>query len=160
MSVGEGSKLMAANVKVETRKSGNVSIITLKGDITSEGETLLKDTYQTLTREGAVNILFDLKQSAYINTSGIAVLISIVMEAKKAGQKILVSGVSPHYRKVFELVRFSLYVTMFDTEEAALASVAPTPAVDSQPEPQNPVPQEPAPQNPVVQNTEPPKPTL
>src|SRR5579859_1469369 len=101
MSAGEGLKPMVANVKVETRKTGNVSVIGLKGDITSDGEAPIKDAYQTVTREGATNILFDLKQTEYINTSGIAVLISIVMEAKKAGQKILVSGVSPHYKKVF-----------------------------------------------------------
>jgi anti-anti-sigma regulatory factor len=45
------------------------------------------------------------------------------MEAKKAGHKILVCGVSPHYKKVFDLVRFSVYVTMFDTEEQALGSL-------------------------------------
>ena len=126
---------MVANVKIETRKTGNVSIIALKGDITSEGEALIKDAYQTVTREGATNILFDLKQAEYINTSGIAVLIAIVMEAKKAGQKILVSGVSPHYKKVFELVRFSLYVTMFDSEEAALASAEPKPTSSAPPTP-------------------------
>ena len=131
MSAGEGLKPMVANVKVETRKTGNVSVIGLKGDITSDGEAPIKDAYQTVTREGATNILFDLKQTEYINTSGIAVLISIVMEAKKAGQKILVSGVSPHYKKVFELVRFSLYVTMYDSEEAALASVETKPGSDS-----------------------------
>ena len=37
---------------------------------------------------------------------------------------ILVAGASPHYKKVFDLVRFSSFVTMFDTEAEALASLA------------------------------------
>lgn len=113
---------MSSVLKVETRKKDNVTIIDLQGDVNSEGDAAIKGAYHAAIREGAKTVLFNMSKTEYINTSGISVLISIVMEAKKAGQKVLVCGVSPHYKKVFDLVRFSVYVTMFDTEDAALAS--------------------------------------
>jgi anti-anti-sigma factor len=109
---------------VETKKVDDVAVIELIGDVNSEGEDAINDAYEAATNAGTLTILFNMRKTEYINTAGISVLILIVMQARKAGQKILVSGVSPHYKKVFDLVRFSLYVTMFDSEEAALASMA------------------------------------
>lgn len=106
------------------RKTAHAAVIELHGDVNSDGDAMVKEAYRGAVAEGSTTVLFDLSKTAYINTSGISVLIAVVMEAKKAGHKILVAGVSPHYKKVFDLVRFSLYVSMFDTEEAALASLA------------------------------------
>jgi anti-anti-sigma factor len=114
---------MSSVLKIEKRKTDDASIIELHGDVNSDGDAAIKGAYHEAVAGGAKTILFNMSKTEYINTSGISVLIAVVMEAKKAGHKILVSGVSPHYKKVFDLVRFSVYVTMFDTEEAALASL-------------------------------------
>jgi anti-anti-sigma factor len=114
---------MSNALKVHTRTTEKAAIIELHGDVSSDGDAAIKEAYRNAVADGAATILFNLSQTQYINTSGISVLISVVMEAKKAGHKILVCGVSPHYKKVFDLVRFSVYVTMFDTEEQALGSL-------------------------------------
>lgn len=108
---------------IVARDTDHAAVIELIGDVNSDGETAIKEAYRAAVAGGATTILFNLGKTAYINTSGISVLITVVMEAKKAGHKILVSDVSPHYKKVFDLVRFSTYVTMFDTEAAALSSL-------------------------------------
>ncbi|MDX2138198.1 MAG: STAS domain-containing protein [Chloroflexota bacterium] len=115
---------MSNNLEVQTRKIDEKAIIIdLVGDVNSDGDTLIKDAYRKAVAEGAQTVAFDMTRTDYINTSGISVLISVVMEAKKANQKVLVYGVSPHYKKVFDLVRFSVYVTMFDDETSARASL-------------------------------------
>jgi anti-anti-sigma factor len=114
---------MSSDLIIVSRKSGKAAIIELHGDVNSDGDAAIKDAYRQAIENGATAVLFNMSNTAYINTSGISVLIAIVMDAKKAGHTILVSGISPHYKKVFDLVRFSVYVTIFDTEEEALASV-------------------------------------
>ena len=114
---------MSSDLKIVSRSSGKIAIIELHGDVNSDGDAAIKEAYRAAVATGATAVLFNMSNTAYINTSGISVLIAIVMEAKKAGHTILVSGVSPHYKKVFDLVRFSVYVTMFETEEQALASI-------------------------------------
>ncbi len=37
---------------------------------------------------------------------------------------LVVSGASPHFRKIFDQVRFSTFVDLFDTEADAVASRA------------------------------------
>jgi anti-anti-sigma factor len=116
------------HLKVQTRKiDEKATILELVGDVNSDGDTLIKDAYRKAVSEGANTVAFDMTNTEYINTSGISVLISVVMEAKKASQKVLVFGVSPHYKKVFDLVRFSVYVTMFDDEASARASLTAVP---------------------------------
>jgi anti-anti-sigma factor len=108
---------------VELRMVGDAAIIVLRGDVNAAGEEAIREAYATATADDARHILMDLAEADYINTSGIAVLIAIVMEAQRADQKILVYGVSSHYRKIFELVRLPMYVQMYDTEAEALSSV-------------------------------------
>lgn len=115
--------MLSKETVVNLRQADNVAIIDLQGDVNASGEVAMREAYRSATEQGARNILFNLERAEYINTSGIAVLIGIVMEAQKADQKVLVYGVSSHYKKIFELVRLPMYVEMFDTEEEALASL-------------------------------------
>jgi len=114
---------MSSNLKIETRTEPAAPVIELYGDLSADGEAQVKEAYAAAVASGRGAVLFDLSNTAYINTSGISVLIAVAMEAKKTGVTVLVAGASPHYKKVFDLVRFSSFVSMFDDQDAALASL-------------------------------------
>jgi len=115
---------VSSALKVHVRPATGAAVVELHGDVSADGEQAIHEGYAEAVGIGGGTVLFDLSGAQYINTSGISVLITVVMGAKKAGQTVLVSGTSPHYRKVFDLVRFSSFVSMFDTEAEALASLA------------------------------------
>jgi len=113
-------------LKVHLRRVGDAVIIDLAGDLNHQGEAAMKEAYRQATANNARRIFFNFERTDYINTSGIAILISLVMEAQKAGQQIGLFGVNPHYQKVFQLVRLPLYATIYASEQEALAGVAQT----------------------------------
>jgi anti-anti-sigma factor len=115
---------MSANLQIEARPLPSVTVLELHGDVTADGEDAIVEAYQSAVDDGPDTVLLEMTDATYINTSGISVLITLAMDAKKAGQHILVSGASAHYQKVFDLVRFSSFVSMFQTEDEALASLA------------------------------------
>jgi anti-anti-sigma factor len=115
---------VSASLHVESRALPGVTVIELNGDVTADAEDDIVGAYQAAVDRGPDTVLLEMTGASYINTSGISVLIAMAMEAKKAGHRILVSGASPHYQKVFDLVRFSAFVSMFDTEADALASLS------------------------------------
>ena len=115
---------MSSSLKILTRAEPAASVIELHGDLSADGETAVKEAYAAAAASHAGAVLIDLSHAAYINTSGISVLIELAMAAKKADIHIMVSGASPHYRKIFDLVRFSTFVDLFDTEADAVASRA------------------------------------
>jgi anti-anti-sigma factor len=114
---------VSSSLKVVTRAEPAASVIELHGDLSADGEAAVKEAYAAAVASPPGAVLIDLSHAAYINTSGISVLIAVVMEAKKTGVLVLVAGASPHYKKVFDLVRFSSFVSMFDDEASALASL-------------------------------------
>ncbi len=111
--------------KTETRirQKGQAVIIDLIGDVTTQGQDAVKQAFAQALDHNPTHIFFNLGRTDYINTSGIAVLISLVMEAEKSGRQVGLYGMTPHYRKVFELVRLPLYAEMFESEAEALATL-------------------------------------
>jgi anti-anti-sigma factor len=115
---------MSSSLRVETSMEPAAAVVELHGDVSADGEDAINGAYETATADGNGTVLIDLAGASYINTSGISVLIGVAMAAKKAGHRMLVCGASAHYKKVFDLVRFSSFVTMFDTREEALSSLS------------------------------------
>ena len=83
---------MSSSLEVRTRAEGAVGVVELLGDVSAEGESQILQAYESETAEGRRDILIELSRAAYINTSGISVLIELAMAAKKADIHIMVSG--------------------------------------------------------------------
>jgi anti-anti-sigma factor len=114
---------VSSALRIESRTESEAKVIELHGDVSADGEDLIKSAYHAAIADDGGPVLINLAGADYINTSGISVLIAIGMEAKEQGVTVVVSGASPHYKKVFDLVRFSSFVSMFDDEPSALASL-------------------------------------
>ncbi len=52
----------------------------------------------------------------YLNSSGIALVIQVLMEAGKAGQTIAICGLTPHFTKVFNMVGITKFATLYPDE--------------------------------------------
>jgi anti-anti-sigma factor len=115
--------MLSKRTETQLRQVGKVAIIDLVGDVTSRDQQAIRNAYAKALASEPEHILFNFNDTEYINTTGIGVLISIVMEAERAGRKIGFYGMSAHYRKVFSLVRLPLYADMYKNESEALASL-------------------------------------
>jgi anti-anti-sigma factor len=114
----------STNVKVTevTCPDGQpVIVLRFSGDVTSSSKAAVLGTYQGLPRE-AKRILLDFSKVEYLNSSGIALIIQMMMEAGKAGQSIQTFGLSPHFQKVFTMVGITKYTGLHADESAACAA--------------------------------------
>jgi anti-anti-sigma factor len=109
-------------MEARCRLAGTAVVIDLIGDVTERDQPTLQRAYEQAIEDSPDRIFFNFGDTEYINTSGIAVLVSMVMAAEKAGRTIGFFGMTPHYRKVFTLVRLPLYAELYDDERQALAS--------------------------------------
>ena len=109
-------------LEITTRKVNDVSVFQLKGDVTANTGKTIEEAYQREGVEGAAKFLLLFKDS-YINSGGIASLILIASESKKKGQKIVMTGVTDHFHKIFEMVGLSKYIKIYPSEESALADL-------------------------------------
>jgi anti-sigma B factor antagonist len=114
----------STNVKVTEIEGTNgqpIIVLRFAGDITSSSKAAVLGTYQGLP-QSATRILLDFSKVEYLNSSGIALIIQMLMEAGKAGQSIQTFGLSPHFQKVFTMVGITKYTALHPDERAACAA--------------------------------------
>jgi anti-anti-sigma factor len=107
--------------KAKVERDGAMAIVRLDGDITSASGDAVLGTYASLP-SGIELIALDFSKVPYLNSSGIALVIQMVMQANTAGQKVAVYGLTPHFRKVFTMVGLGKYTTIHTDETISVRS--------------------------------------
>ena len=119
---------MQATTKVSqhtatSASGGPVSVLAFAGDISSASKDAILAAYHGLNGASS-NVLLDFTGVDYINSSGIAIIIQILLEASKAGSGTVgIFGLSAHFQKVFTMVGVNKYASMYGDEAAALAAL-------------------------------------
>ena len=112
-----------ANVSMSVRKvSSKVSIVDISGDVTAFAEQALMDAYTEASAGGARAIILNFSGLDYMNSSGIGLLVTLLMRINRQQQRLLTFGLSVHYRKIFALTRLDDVIGVYDTEAEALAA--------------------------------------
>jgi anti-anti-sigma factor len=109
--------------QLTTPAGHNVTLLRFEGDIASTSKDAVLGAYQALPKATAKLILLDFTKVDYINSSGIALVIQMLIEASNSGQKVFAFGLSPHFVKVFTMVGITKYAQLFPSEAEAIAAL-------------------------------------
>jgi anti-sigma B factor antagonist len=104
-------------------RDGDAGILHVGGDITSGSEPELMKAYAQASDAGATAIVLDFSALDYMNSGGIGLLVTLLVRCQRAGQRLLATGVSEHYRQILSLTRLDEAIEIHDDEAAALAAV-------------------------------------
>jgi anti-anti-sigma factor len=121
---GEVMQENVTQVKMEEAQSNSgtpITILRFAGDITSASKAAVLGTYQGIP-ESTKRILLDFSRVEYLNSSGIALVIQMMIAASKSGQTIQTFGLKPHFQKVFTMVGITKYTTLHPDEQTASAA--------------------------------------
>ena len=100
-----------------------VTVLRFEGDIASTSKEAVLGTYQALPKDVNKIILLDFTKVEYINSSGIALIIQMLIDASNSGQKVYAFGLSTHFTKVFTMVGITKYATLYASQGEALAAL-------------------------------------
>ena len=116
--------MSAINLSTSVRKAQDgVSVIDIHGDVTGFAESILTDAYNQASDASARAVVLNFSGLAYMNSSGIGLLVTLLIRAQRQKQRLLACGLSEHYRQIFELTRLNEAIGIFASEGEALASV-------------------------------------
>jgi len=101
-------------------------VIEIAGDVTAASEDVLMAAYERASDEGVRTIVLDFGGLDYMNSSGIGLLVTLLVRAHRQGRQVLAFALSDHYRQIFELTRLDEAVSIHDTEDDALAAAEQT----------------------------------
>ena len=106
--------MATAELEARVRDEGGQAVIELAGDIDRDAEEALDTAYGQVER--ASSVVLDFSQVAYINSTGIAVIVGLLARARRNGQKLGARGLNEHYRQIFEITRLADFMTILDAQ--------------------------------------------
>ena len=111
----------AKSLEAQVRHQPRVAIVDLQGEIDSFAEDVLNAAYAEAESRDANVILLNFSKVDYINSTGIALIVSLLARARKSKRRLLASGLSDHYVEIFEITRLVDFMRVFPDEASALA---------------------------------------
>jgi anti-sigma B factor antagonist len=110
-------------VSLSIRKGTTAAnIIDIRGQVTAAAEGILSDTYSQASSDGVRTVILNFAGLEYMNSSGIGLLVTLLIRANRQGHRLYAVGLSDHYKDIFELTRLSEAIRIFGSEAAAIAA--------------------------------------
>src|SRR5215216_3637292 len=110
-----------AQVEMDVRKvNEKVSIIDIKGELTAFAEGVLMDAYNQASDGRVRAIILNFEGLEYMNSSGIGLLVTLLIRVNREKQRLLTYGLSEHYQNIFQITRLDDAIGIYDSEEEAI----------------------------------------
>jgi anti-sigma B factor antagonist len=113
-----------AQVSMDVRKiNDKVSVIDINGELTAFAEGVLMQAYNQASDGKVRAIILNFEGLEYMNSSGIGLLVTLLIRVNRKKQRLLTYGLTEHYRNIFQITRLDDAITMRESEEEAVQVV-------------------------------------
>lgn len=104
--------------------SNRVDRIAPQGRLDAVTVPSLEAVFEHSISSGRVRLVVDLSAVNYISSSGLRALLSVRRQAQANGGDMVLSGMNPRVREVFEMIGFDKLFRIFDRVDEAAAALA------------------------------------
>ncbi|CAN5513936.1 STAS domain-containing protein [soil metagenome] len=113
-------------IETGVRERDGVAVIDLRGEIDRSAEAAMEAAYAEAVAREPTSIVLNFAETDYINSTGIALIVSLLARARKDRRAVTACGLSEHYREIFEITRLADFMTIVADEAAAVEADAGT----------------------------------
>ena len=92
--------------------------VRLSGDLNGRADEMLADTYRRVVELGPRRVSLDFGRVGYINSTGIALVVRLLADARRDGRAVRALGLAEHYREIFRITRLSDYMEIVEGDAA------------------------------------------
>ncbi len=107
------------SLEASVRHRPPAAILDLRGELNPSGEEALKNAYAEAGNRQSKLIILNFAGVDYINSTGLALIVSLLREARQAGQRVAACGLSSHYVEIFQITRLAEYIQISSDEASA-----------------------------------------
>jgi anti-sigma B factor antagonist len=116
---------MRKTCEAAVRELGATAVIELTGEVDGGAAGVLNAAYEEAVTQGEPRtVVLDFAHVGYINSTGIALIVSVLARARSERRKVVASGLSEHYREIFDITRLSDFIEVFGDLDAAVSQLA------------------------------------
>ena len=111
-----------ANVTTNVRRVNGASVIDIGGEVNAYAEDALSAAYAEASAGNAKVVVLNFSGLEYMNSSGIGLLVTLLIRAQRSKQRLLACGLNEHYQQIFALTRLNEAIGIYGSEAEAVAA--------------------------------------
>ena len=92
--------------------------VRLSGDLNGRADTTMADTYAQVAELDPHRVSLDFGRVGYINSTGIALVVRLLADARRDGRTVRAIGLSEHYQEIFRITRLSDFMEIVEGDAA------------------------------------------
>ena len=112
---------MTQMCETQVRHQPEITTIDLHGEINAFAEDALNEAYTQAESYDPGTIALNFSDVSYINSTGIALIVELLAQARKSHKRLVVYGLSEHYVEIFQITRLADFMDIFEDETSAKA---------------------------------------
>ncbi len=110
-------------MKINVVEKYTAVVIELKGDITGTAKDMeFSDTLKKLLAEGKKNIIIDLKETGFVNSSGLGMLIGGYTTVKNGGGELILANATEKIESLLVITKLTSVFKNFSSIDDAVKS--------------------------------------
>ena len=106
---------------IATEITATATIIPLQGQINSANAAAIEAAVLALVDGGSRNLVLDFATLDYISSAGLRMVLVVAKRLKQEGGQLVLCGMQPHVREVFDISGFLAILNVEPTRAEALA---------------------------------------
>jgi anti-anti-sigma factor len=92
--------------------------VRLTGDLNARADETLADAYARVAALGPRRVSLDFGHVGYINSTGIALVVRLLADARRDGRTVRAIGLTAHYQEIFRITRLSDFMEIVEGDAA------------------------------------------
>ncbi len=117
------TKKLEKKMEYSVVEKNNYAIVKFKGELDVASSIQARDVLKTLIEKGKVNLIIDLSDLTFIDSSGLGIIVVAYRSVKEKGGSIKFANVNPRVKKLFEITRTEKHFEFYNTVEDAEKSI-------------------------------------
>jgi anti-anti-sigma factor len=109
-------------MNIVERAEKGVTVFVLDGRVDTQGSVSMDQALQSAISQGSYKIILDMTEVTYISSAALRSLADVLTKSKKAGGDLKLVALSSKIMRVFRIIGFDKYFSIYDTVEAAQAA--------------------------------------
>ncbi len=111
------------NITITVEKEANCSIVHVSGKIDATTSDDLEDSLMELLEQEEKNIILDLKDTNYISSAGLRVLVVVTKQVYDSGH-FCICNASDNVLEIIEMAGFNVFMNIYDDLTTAKEKIA------------------------------------
>lgn len=113
-----------AKVTMQARTVNRIiGIIDIQGELNAFAEGMLMEMYNTVSTPNIRAIILNFSEMEYMNSSGIGLIVTLLIRANRQKQRLFGYGLSEHYESIFQLTRLNDSIQLYASEDEAIKAL-------------------------------------